>query len=102
MEMLCIGFLMGAVSTLIILLLVRIKENGGSDQGQPDNADNTRDSILIGDRSRSGDNGRDIQIFHTEEEMIEVLQVVRLSASRYEREVLDEIISLVERGRDEK
>ena len=55
-----------------------------------------------GNGDRGGINRYDKPTRHTTEEMIQVLQVLRLSACRYERENLNDIIDILAKGDDGK
>lgn len=93
MEMGCIGFLLGA---LVAIVFVGIGVCFGRlDKGK-----------LSGDSNSDVHNPSDDREYrsvdrHTTEEMIQVLEVLRLGACRHERQILNEIIEMLEE-REEK
>jgi len=83
MELIAIGFLMGVVVVLIVFIIAldgKIKDI--------EKAVDRDVKIYIPQRNKG----------HTTKEMIEVLQILRMNACKYEKEILNEIIDLIGKG----
>ena len=78
------------VSVVFLTLLVEwFLDDDRHDKGQhDDDSDDSIDNLGTDSKCRG-------VVRHTEEEMIQVLQVMRLGACNYEREVLNEIIDML-------
>ena len=98
MEMASIGFLLGAICCLFGALVGRLSGDR-DDQKQYDRNSCVDSNIPCRNRSGSCAERDSEQI--DDEEIIMVLEYFRLSASRYEKKILDILIDRIRKGREQ-
>lgn len=89
LALLCLGFLGGTIVATVILGLVI-----SSNKEQPDRNRGVDSSVSCRSGNGISYNRRNKQM--DSEEMISVLQTLKMSASRYEKDAIDSIIDKIE------
>ena len=95
METGCIGFLLGALVAIVFCGI-------GVCFGRLDKSESADDRDIRIYSPSSDRQHRSVDRYtHTAEEMIQVLQMMRFGVCRYERDILNEVIDLIEKGNED-